>query len=129
MKNKKGFTLVEILVVLVVAGILLALILPNALKAITRASVTEHESNIDNIQTALFMCFTERRDWTLCDAPNELEGAANNFIQAYPAATPFGGTYNLGIDPNNPPAIRVCSVGATAPQGMTAAQINHCSNN
>ena len=41
--NKRGFTLTEILIVLVVAGILLALILPNTLKAIERANVTAHK--------------------------------------------------------------------------------------
>lgn len=76
--NKKGFTLTEILIVLVVAGILLALILPNVLKAIERGNITAHESNLNTGQVAVFMCFTENRDWDDCDTEAEL--IAGNFL-------------------------------------------------
>lgn len=95
--NKKGFTLTEILIVLVVAGILLALILPNVIKAIERGNVTAHESNLNTIQVALFMCFTEKRDWDQCSNFTQLtEGF---FLEAEPDH-PFGGTYSIVDDPN-----------------------------
>jgi len=70
--NKKGFTLTEILIVLVVAGILLALILPNTLKAIDRGNRTADQSNVKTLQTAVFMCYTATKVWADCDSQEEL---------------------------------------------------------
>lgn len=67
MKNKKGFTLTEILIVMVVAGILLALILPNTLKAIERGNATALRNDVNSINTALFMCFSQERNWSTCN--------------------------------------------------------------
>jgi len=67
----KGFTLVELLVVLVIIGILVALILPNALRAIRQANVKECASNIRTIDTAIQMFYTENRAWpTAIDTTN-----------------------------------------------------------
>ena len=57
-KMKKGFTLVELLVVLVVIGVIIALILPNAMKAIARAQDRECASNIRTIETAMELCYS-----------------------------------------------------------------------
>ncbi|MBZ0166689.1 MAG: prepilin-type N-terminal cleavage/methylation domain-containing protein [Candidatus Omnitrophica bacterium] len=102
--DKKGFTLTEILIVLVVAGILLSLILPNVLKAIERGNVTAHQSNLNTINVALYMCFTEKRVWDECDTFGELE--AGGFLDSDPSFTdadqhPFGGTYSIEQDPDS----------------------------
>ena len=67
----KGFTLVELLVVLVIIGILVALILPNALRAIRQANIKECASNIRAIDTAIQMFYTDNRAWpTVIDVAN-----------------------------------------------------------
>ncbi len=65
--NKSGFTLTEILIVLVIAGILLALILPNSLKAIDRGNKIAEKSDIQSCKTALMTCYSENdKDWSKC---------------------------------------------------------------
>lgn len=102
--NKKGFTLTEILIVLVVAGILLALILPNTLKAIQRGEVTALRSDLNTIQVALFMCFTENKSWDSCDALTELSDGefVDSELTTRPVTeNPFGVTYNVEDDPDS----------------------------
>lgn len=67
--SKKGFTLTEILIVLVIAGILLALILPNSLKAVARGNTVSGDSNVQSCSTAVLMCYADNnQNWT---APND----------------------------------------------------------
>lgn len=73
---KKGFTLVELLVVLVVIGILVGLILPNALRAIDQANRREAASTLKAIDTAVQLCYSTTRDWTECDTIGELTAPA-----------------------------------------------------
>lgn len=70
---KKAFTLVELLVVLVIIGILVAIILPNTLKAIRQGNTKQCASNIRSIDTTAQMCYSEKRDWSGCDTLDELK--------------------------------------------------------
>ncbi len=65
--NKSGFTLTEILIVLVVAGILLALILPNAAKALSKSNIVSKDAAVKSCNAALVMCYGEsNKDWAKC---------------------------------------------------------------
>ncbi|MCB6603402.1 prepilin-type N-terminal cleavage/methylation domain-containing protein, partial [Erysipelatoclostridium ramosum] len=44
-KNKKGFTLIEIIVVLIIIGILIAIAVPSVLGYIGKAEDVKHEAN------------------------------------------------------------------------------------
>ncbi|OUU80808.1 MAG: type II secretion system protein GspG [Gammaproteobacteria bacterium TMED78] len=50
---QKGFSLIEIMVVIVIMGLLVAIIAPNVIGNIDRALVARTESDINSIQTAL----------------------------------------------------------------------------
>jgi prepilin-type N-terminal cleavage/methylation domain-containing protein len=98
--NKKGFTLTEILVVLIIAGILMALILPNALKAITKADDTAHDANMNNINAAIMVCYAQNRNdtanpgWAQCDTIDELKNGG--FLKDIPTHPNY--TYTVGPD-------------------------------
>ena len=52
-KNQEGFTLIELMVVIVIIGILVAIALPNFIGATDRAKVANVKSNAHTIQTML----------------------------------------------------------------------------
>lgn len=110
----KGFTLVELLVVLVIIGILVALILPNALRAINQANVRECASNVRAINTAIQMFYTTNRAWPAVGA---IPANLLPFFQGGVAPVcPFGVAYVLTVDASDPNGVAIeCTPHAHAP--------------
>ncbi len=94
---KKGFTLVEMLIVLVVIGIILAVVLPNALRAIEQANVRDTAATLRSIDTAVNLCYSQTRTWASCDSLAELRGATPPYLEAGPNNSPFGVAYGVQV--------------------------------
>lgn len=97
---KKGFSLVELLIVLVVIGIILAIVLPNTLRAIEQANVRDTAATLRAIDTAINLCYSQTRNWGECDTIAELTGAEPPYIdETIPTSSPFGIAYTIEAGP------------------------------
>jgi len=67
LKSKKGFTLIELMVVIVIIGILVAIALPNFISAQDRAKISSVKANLHTAQT---MLETYSVDWSGQYPPN-----------------------------------------------------------
>ena len=56
MKNKKGFTLVEIMIVVAIIGLLAAVGIPSILGAMTKSQTKAMERNVQDVLRAKGMC-------------------------------------------------------------------------
>lgn len=84
--------MVEILVVLVIIGILVGLILPNALRAIREGNTKACASNLRAIDTAIQVCYSRTRDAQLCDTAAEIQGDMDGGVVP---TCPFGIAYSI----------------------------------
>lgn len=83
--NQKGFTIIELLVVIVIIGILVALTLPNLFSAQARGRDTDRKNELKNVQQKLETYFNDNGSYpaegALADADvssDEMQGPRND---------------------------------------------------
>ena len=105
LKNRKGFTLVELMVVVVIIGILAAIAVPVYNKTTDKANQSAVEANLRTIDGAI-MQYQASSDTTAAPVKADLEG---DYIANWPtgpdgvtysinAAAPFQGVATKGAD-------------------------------
>jgi len=103
-KDEKGFTLIEIMIVVLIIGILLAIAVPNFVKARETSRAKSCVSNLKQIDSA-------KEQWAMdtMAGPASPSAGAGLYIKSTPEC-PSGGAYTvdlIGTDPS-------CSIGDNA---------------
>ena len=92
-----GFTLIELMVVLVIIGVLAALIVPNVLERADDARATAAKTDVNNLMQALKLYRLDNQRY-----PTSEQGL--QALRAKPAAGPIPGNWKIYLDklPNDP---------------------------
>ncbi|MBF0478163.1 MAG: prepilin-type N-terminal cleavage/methylation domain-containing protein [Candidatus Omnitrophica bacterium] len=66
MRNKKGFTLLELIIVVIIIGVLASLALPNLFNTVERSRTAEAFATFDGLRSSLNRCVTTGNTAALC---------------------------------------------------------------
>ncbi|MDQ7822115.1 MAG: prepilin-type N-terminal cleavage/methylation domain-containing protein [Candidatus Eremiobacteraeota bacterium] len=86
LKRKKGFTLIELMIVIAIIAILAAILVPNFLRARAQGQLTACKSNLKNIGTAMEMYSTDNQG----RYPSAKTGVTPNYLKQIPTCASAG---------------------------------------
>lgn len=94
LNNKKGFTLIELIVVIVILGILAAIVVPRIGKFRTRAANAAHNANVRTLLGAATTFLAEEGIGATIDWSGEDGESWKDYINSWPTP-PKGAEYDL----------------------------------
>ena len=106
-KGIKGFTLIELMIVIAIIAILAAILIPNFIRARAEAQYSACESNIKNIATALNMYSTDwNGSYPTVSGDTSDQGLTTysftpSYMQTIPSCPSDSSQYNLTVSNTN----------------------------
>jgi prepilin-type N-terminal cleavage/methylation domain-containing protein len=92
MKSRKGFTLVELLIVVLILGALAAIAIPRIIGGATSAKINACKTNIDLINSQIELYYANNDKW-----PSKVSDLSEYFPDGDPEC-PFGVAYTIDED-------------------------------
>ena len=89
-KNKRGFTLVELMVVVLILGALAFIAIPRIGQSSTRAKINACETNVDLLNSQIELYYAQTGSWP--SALSDITSDANYFPDGVPVC-PFEDSY------------------------------------
>lgn len=107
-KNKKGFTLVELLVVIAIIGILAVVAVPALFSNINKAKVASVESDYSSIKSAALSYYADENK-----LPTDIATNLKTYLESDITNSDVGGTYSLVKGADNDKKLALLITGAT----------------
>lgn len=122
LSSRKGFTLIELMIVIAIIAILAAILVPNFIRARAQGQLTSCKSNLKNIATALEMYSTDHNgqypkpgDWSSNNSVNR-RAASGGLLGAYlkqiPTCAGSGSSNYMYTSTHNPDTYTLWCSGA-----------------
>lgn len=83
-KNEKGFTLVELMVVVIIIGVLVAIVIPVYGQVTKQAANKAHDANVRTLHGAALMLYAEKGDTAATTYTETAPGALGAYIEKWP---------------------------------------------
>ncbi len=142
--RRKGFTLIELIVVIAIIAILAAIIAPNAFKAVEKAKISGTIEDFRSIKTGSMAYYSDVGTWPIncTDSTTCANGASfvamngtivgwdGPYLEKWPQTSKWSGVYQWTNDPADStfgptPATGLRYVTVTAVPGTAAAKIKN----
>jgi general secretion pathway protein G len=113
--RRKGFTLIELIVVIAIIAILAAIIAPNAFKAVEKAKISGAIEDFRSIKTGAMAFYSDTGVWPAnCTSPSACAGTAGfvsapantsgwdgPYLEKWPQQAKWGGDYQWSNNPSD----------------------------
>jgi type IV pilus assembly protein PilA len=129
LKGKKGFTLIELMIVVAIIGILAAIAIPNFLKFQAKSKQSEAKTNLKGIYTAETGYFGENNAYSGFDAANWQPVGVARYHYTLTGALTGNSSLEKGVDVTGSTAwVTTPALGAAPSQQFTAGAAGNVDN-